>query len=88
MVVAFDPPFFEKLLARTFLASSGFHGLNSFGVTHLFLPVPTDEEIVNHMNSNYCRCMAYTRIKKAIKRAATSSVEYFDPNASKEGENA
>lgn len=51
-------------------------------------PNPTDEEIVNHMNSNYCRCMAYARIKKAIKRAATSSVEYYDPTPSKEGENA
>ncbi|HAD91338.1 MAG TPA: (2Fe-2S)-binding protein, partial [Alteromonas macleodii] len=34
------------------------------------------------------RCMAYARIKKAIKRAATSSVQYFDPTASSEGENA
>ena len=51
-------------------------------------PTPSDEDIVNHMNGNYCRCMAYTRIKKAIKRAATSSVQYFDPNATSEGENA
>jgi len=31
---------------------------------------PSDEQIVNAMNGNLCRCMAYTRIKKAIKRAA------------------
>ena len=51
-------------------------------------PNPSDQDIVNHMSTNYCRCMAYARIKKAIKRAATSSVQYFDPNASSEGENA
>ena len=54
----------------------------------LTAPDNLDEDIVNHMNGNYCRCMAYTRIKKAIKRAATSSVQYFDPNATSEGENA
>ncbi|MCP4457863.1 MAG: (2Fe-2S)-binding protein [Cytophagales bacterium] len=31
---------------------------------------PTDEEIERHMNGNLCRCGTYTRIKKAIKRAA------------------
>lgn len=31
---------------------------------------PTDDEIVAAMNGNLCRCMAYTRIKKAIKVAA------------------
>ncbi|MEM7280629.1 MAG: (2Fe-2S)-binding protein [Pseudomonadota bacterium] len=31
---------------------------------------PTDEEITNAMNGNLCRCMAYTRIKKAIKAAS------------------
>mgnify|MGYP000203189626 CR=1 FL=1 len=51
-------------------------------------PNPSDQDIVNHMSTNYCRCMAYARIKKAIKRAATSSVQYFDPTASSEGENA
>jgi isoquinoline 1-oxidoreductase alpha subunit len=35
-----------------------------------YYPSPTDEEIVTHMNGNLCRCMAYHRIKKAIKRAA------------------
>lgn len=33
-------------------------------------PKPTDQEIVNAMNGNLCRCMAYKRIHKAIKVAA------------------
>lgn len=33
---------------------------------------PTDAEIVAAMNGNLCRCMAYTRIKRAIKSAANS----------------
>ena len=33
-------------------------------------PNPTDAEIVDAMQGNICRCMAYVRIKKAIKRAA------------------
>ena len=33
-------------------------------------PNPSDEEIVEAMNGHLCRCMAYTRIKKAIKAAA------------------
>ena len=33
-------------------------------------PNPTDEDISNAMNGNLCRCMAYTRIRKAIKVAA------------------
>jgi len=47
-------------------------------------PNPTDEDIVNHMSSNLCRCMAYKRIKSAIKTAASSSqsvVEIYDPTA-------
>jgi isoquinoline 1-oxidoreductase subunit alpha len=35
-----------------------------------YYPSPSDEQIVTHMNGNLCRCMAYHRIKKAIKRAA------------------
>ena len=31
---------------------------------------PNDEDIASAMNGNLCRCMAYTRIKKAIKAAA------------------
>ena len=33
-------------------------------------PSPTDEQITAAMNVNLCRCMAYTRIHKAIKSAA------------------
>jgi isoquinoline 1-oxidoreductase alpha subunit len=33
-------------------------------------PNPTDEQISVAMNGNLCRCMAYTRIHKAIKVAA------------------
>jgi isoquinoline 1-oxidoreductase alpha subunit len=33
-------------------------------------PSPTDEDINAVMNGNLCRCMAYARIRKAIKLAA------------------
>ena len=33
-------------------------------------PSPSDEDINAAMNGNLCRCMAYTRIRKAIKSAA------------------
>jgi isoquinoline 1-oxidoreductase alpha subunit len=32
---------------------------------------PTDEDINEAMNGNLCRCMSYTRIRKAIKSAAS-----------------
>ena len=32
---------------------------------------PTDEQISSALNGNLCRCMAYTRIRKAIKVAAS-----------------
>lgn len=35
-------------------------------------PNPTDTEIEAAMNGNICRCGTYTRIKKAIKKAASS----------------
>lgn len=35
-------------------------------------PSPTDEEIEAAMNGNICRCGTYTRIKAAIKTAATN----------------
>lgn len=35
-------------------------------------PNPSDEEIQSAMNGNICRCGTYTRIKKAIKTAASS----------------
>ena len=31
---------------------------------------PTDDEIVSAMDSNYCRCGSYNRIKRAVARAA------------------
>ncbi len=34
-------------------------------------PSPSDEDIATAMNGNLCRCMAYTRIRKAIKAAAS-----------------
>ena len=36
-------------------------------------PHPTDAEIDAAMGGNLCRCMAYVRIKKAIKLAAAST---------------
>ena len=33
-------------------------------------PNPSDEQITEAMNGNLCRCMAYTRIHKAVKSAA------------------
>ena len=33
-------------------------------------PNPSDEEITQYMTGNLCRCMSYTRIRKAIKSAA------------------
>jgi isoquinoline 1-oxidoreductase alpha subunit len=47
-------------------------------------PSPSDQEIVDHMSGNLCRCMAYVRIKSAIKNAADSmsaEVQTFDPRA-------
>lgn len=34
-------------------------------------PNPTREEVVAHMDGNLCRCMTYSRIQKAIMRAAS-----------------
>jgi aerobic-type carbon monoxide dehydrogenase small subunit (CoxS/CutS family) len=34
-------------------------------------PDPSDEEIESAMHGNICRCGTYTRIKKAVKRAAS-----------------
>ncbi len=33
-------------------------------------PNPSDEQISDAMNGNLCRCMSYTRIRRAIKAAA------------------
>lgn len=38
-------------------------------------PNPTDEEIDSYMSGNICRCGTYTRIRKAIKTAATSTTK-------------
>lgn len=43
---------------------------------------PSDEDIVNHMSANLCRCMAYKRIQKAVKRAAQdSAVGVYEPGS-------
>jgi isoquinoline 1-oxidoreductase alpha subunit len=54
-------------------------------------PTPSDEEIVQNMSGNICRCGTYPRIHKAIKSASKSmsgnaGVSYFDPT--KVGEEA
>lgn len=36
-------------------------------------PKPTDEEILNTMSRNLCRCGTYHRIREAVKMAATKS---------------
>jgi len=50
--------------------------------------MPSDEEITAHMSANMCRCMAYSRIQKAIKTAAKKNqrtVSTFKPTTSAEG---
>jgi len=37
------------------------------------IPQPSDEQIIEHMQGNICRCGTYTRIKAAIKSAAGNS---------------
>ncbi|HCO94006.1 MAG TPA: hypothetical protein DIU00_08655, partial [Phycisphaerales bacterium] len=38
-------------------------------------PNPTDEQIVEWMDGNICRCNGYTKIMKAIRRAAVQIAE-------------
>ena len=38
-------------------------------------PRPTDEQIVEAMNGNICRCNGYTKILSAVRRAATLITE-------------
>jgi isoquinoline 1-oxidoreductase alpha subunit len=38
-------------------------------------PSPSEEEIINAMNSVYCRCGTYVRIKQAVARAAEIMAE-------------
>lgn len=33
-------------------------------------PAPSEEDLVNAMSNNYCRCGCYVRIKRAVTRAA------------------
>lgn len=50
-------------------------------------PTPSESDIVNHMSANLCRCMAYKRIKNAVKRAATEmSAGIYDPNTDQQQE--
>jgi isoquinoline 1-oxidoreductase alpha subunit len=38
-------------------------------------PSPSEDEIVDGMNSVYCRCGTYVRIKEAVARAAEIMAE-------------
>ncbi len=42
-------------------------------------PRPTDEQITEWMNGNICRCNGYTKILKAIRRAAAQIAEVKIP---------
>ena len=42
-------------------------------------PQPTDEQITEWMNVNLCRCNGYTKILKAIRRAAAQIAEVRIP---------
>ncbi|QBM16912.1 isoquinoline 1-oxidoreductase subunit alpha [Marinobacter sp. JH2] len=48
-------------------------------------PEPTDEQINQAMGGNLCRCMAYVRIRKAIKLAAAEIKEASSPTAQETG---
>jgi isoquinoline 1-oxidoreductase alpha subunit len=51
-------------------------------------PHPTDAEINAAMNGNLCRCMAYVRIKQAIKLAAGPAPKRAAKAAAKTGAKA
>jgi aerobic-type carbon monoxide dehydrogenase small subunit (CoxS/CutS family) len=42
-------------------------------------PHPTDEQIVEWMNGNLCRCNGYTKIMNAVRRAAANIAEVKKP---------
>ena len=42
-------------------------------------PQPTDEQIAEWMNGNICRCNGYTKILKAVRRAAAQITEVKIP---------
>lgn len=44
-------------------------------------PAPTDDEIVEAMGNNYCRCGCYVRILRAVKKGAELQVT-LDPTIS------
>ena len=44
-------------------------------------PNPDDSAIDQAMSGNICRCGMYSRIRRGIKRAATSTVAYYEPMA-------
>jgi aerobic-type carbon monoxide dehydrogenase small subunit (CoxS/CutS family) len=39
------------------------------------VPHPTEDQIVEHMNGNICRCGTYPRITEAIKRASAAAAK-------------
>ena len=51
-------------------------------------PKPTDAEIDQWMNGNLCRCMAYVRIKQAIKLASGQAPAAAKPAQRKSGAHA
>ncbi|UCC98481.1 MAG: (2Fe-2S)-binding protein [Phycisphaerales bacterium] len=42
-------------------------------------PRPTDEQIIEGMNGNLCRCNGYTKIMNAVRRAAANIAEVKKP---------
>lgn len=50
-------------------------------------PNPSDQDIDTAMSGNVCRCGMYTRVKSAIKRAASDPVAIYDPKQSAEVQN-
>ena len=45
-------------------------------------PQPTDKDIDEAMNGNFCRCGTYTRIRKAVHRAAALAISGLPSNQS------
>lgn len=46
-------------------------------------PHPSDQEIVNAMSNNLCRCGTYLRIRRAIRRAAGAASTTTSPGESR-----
>jgi isoquinoline 1-oxidoreductase alpha subunit len=44
-------------------------------------PNPTEQEIVDSMSANYCRCGTYGRIKRAVLRAAAKMTDAEGPTS-------